>query len=155
MMVRGSPSLQPDGIAQGNPQPLCCLQTFAPSPGRRNTHAYLPSSRAHPHALTPSTSLYGARHRYTRDTFETLAGAQTIEEPTRCRSSTSDSYGCHMGARKKDAELLTGDRVRTLTGKEIELDIEADYKVHLPSFCHRIRTWHHCLLTGNTESDVR
>lgn len=45
-----------------------------------------------------------------------------------------------MGARKKDAELLTGDRVRTLTGKEIELDIEADYKVHLPNFCHRIRT---------------
>jgi hypothetical protein len=33
-------------------------------------------------------------------------------------------------------QALTGHRVRTLTGKEIELDIEADYKVRAPAAHH-------------------
>jgi hypothetical protein len=37
-----------------------------------------------------------------------------------------------------EGRWLTCDRVRTLTGKEIELDIEADYKVRSPNFCRRI-----------------
>lgn len=38
---------------------------------------------------------------------------------------------------------LTSSRVRTLTGKEIELDIEADYKVHTHHLStHTLGTYH-------------
>ena len=36
--------------------------------------------------------------------------------------------------------LLTFHRVRTLTGKEIELDIEPDYKVRLSSIIYYLAT---------------
>jgi hypothetical protein len=38
----------------------------------------------------------------------------------------------------------TRHRVRTLTGKEIELDIEADYKVRLSTRPNPIRKYHFC-----------
>jgi len=47
-----------------------------------------------------------------------------------------------MGAVKKKRNISRTDksgRVRTLTGKEIELDIEADYKVRNPSTDLRCR----------------
>lgn len=65
-------------------------------------------------------------------------------------------HHCTAGGKsppKHRAHTACFDRVRTLTGKEIELDIEPDYKVKTPGDCTppphgntRCRTWQHHIL---------
>jgi hypothetical protein len=60
-------------------------------------------------------------------------------------AGTAASAPVPDGKRAPPKTALTGDRVRTLTGKEIELDIEADYKVRAPPARlsdPRGRAWH-------------
>lgn len=58
---------------------------------------------------------------------------QDVNQVRSIVSRASSIGGTAAAAAAKKLTLLPFDRVRTLTGKEIELDIEPDYKVHTPT----------------------
>lgn len=114
-------------------QPPCCLPR--PSATTRISSGYPQrplTSPTHSHHLRATfTALHSsftnlAAHGQPCATTYSLKLSLKLEGKTKCRSSTLE-YGCILRLDRADPNT----RVRTLTGKEIELDIEADYKVHL------------------------
>lgn len=53
---------------------------------------------------------------------------------------------------ERDFKANKTDRVRTLTGKEIELDIEADYKVYIyPLMLHILHRDDNCMRASRNQ----
>jgi hypothetical protein len=116
--------------------------TLIGDPTLRSVSLFLFSINTTPHArliLLLSSLLLTLKHR-----SNTLQNADQVSRPSSaspsCALPTRDTAGkavprhrCDEGNNQQHANA-SQNRVRTLTGKEIELDIESDYKVRHPTF---------------------